>query len=472
MAVIKTFMTPGGMYVYDRETNSILSVSKDEFAVCQKIEAGNDTSADWEALKRLTQHGYLKESSLQWIEHSATSLMRYFLDSGVTQLTLQCDQRCNLACLYCTYSGNYENQRTHSNLSMSLDMMKKGVDFLMSRSRNVKEVALGYYGGDPLLQFENIKKLVAYVKEEYQGRRVRHTMTTNGTLFNDEILTFLQENNFNVSISLDGPKFLHDQNRVFPDGSGSFDIIMENVMYIREAYPKLYENVMFLSTVAPGVDFACVNDFYNAEDVLADGRVMQNMVVDHGAKEPVIYDDLYNTTYTYNQMKVLLSALGLYSKEKISKLFSTGLSNAVMMHKHLSIVKMPERAHPSGPCIPGVLRPIIDVHGHIYPCERVSEYDTMKIGHIDSGFDLDKALTILNVGKMTEDECKNCWSFSHCGLCAAACDGDGGLTREARLNNCNRVMAGTIDTFATICLLLENGYDFEKKTTIGGVSHE
>jgi len=463
MVVIKTFSTPGGMYVYDRETNSILSVSRDEFVACRKVEANNATPTDWEKLKRLTQQGYLKESNLKKIEHPATTLMPYYLDSDLGQLTTQLGQGCNLACSYCAYSGKYENQRTHNDASMPLDMMKKAVDFIMSRSRNVKEVALGWYGGEPLLYFENLQKIVAYVKEEYEGRRVMHTMTTNGTLFNDEILTFLQENNFNVSISWDGPKELHDQNRVFPDGSGSFDVIMENVKYIREAYPKLYNNVMFLSTVAPGVDFACVNDFYDAEDVLSDGRVMHSSVNSYGAKEPVIYDDLYNVTYTYNQMKVLLAALGLYSKEKTSKLFATGLTGAERMRKYLSIALIPEKSHPSGPCLPGVMRPFVDIHGNIYPCERVSESDTMKIGNIDSGFDLDKVLAILNVGKLTETECKNCWNFIHCTLCAAACDGEGGLTGDARLKNCSSAMVGAIDTFSTICLLLENGYDFDKK---------
>jgi len=468
MVVIKTFSTPNGMYVYDRETNSLLSVNADEYIACRRVETGTATEDDWQLIKRYTDQGYLKESNLREIGHPVTTLMPYYLDSGVSQLTLQVDQHCNLRCSYCAYSGNYENQRTHANLSMSLDMMKKGVDFLMSRSRNVKEVALAFYGGEPLLQFNNIKKVLAYVKEKYKWRRVRHTMTTNGTLFNDEILTFLQENNFNVSISLDGPKFLHDQNRVFPDGSGSFDIIMENVQYIKDVYPKLYENVLFLTTVAPNVDFACVNDFYNADDILADSMVLQNTLTTYGAKEPVIYDDLYHLTYTYNQMKVLLAAIDLYSKDKTSKLFESGLAGAERMRKYLSTFRIPESAHPSGPCLPGVMRPFVDVHGNIYPCERVIEYDTMKIGHIDTGFDLDKALAILNVGKLTKDECKNCWNFTHCNLCAASCD-DGGLSREARLQNCDRAFGDTISTLKTLCLLLENGYNFDKKSVTGGV---
>jgi len=472
MAVIKTFSTPGGMYVYDRERNAKLSINADEYDACLRVEAGTATEDDWQLLKRYTTQGYFRESRLQKIEHPATSLMPYYLDSDLTQLTIQLGQGCNLACSYCTYSGNYENQRSHSDLAMPFDMMVKAVDFLMSRSRNVKEVVLGGYGGETLLYFENFKKIVAYIKEEYHGRCVRYTITTNGTIFNDEILTFLQDNNVSISISIDGPRELNDLNRVFVDGSGSFDIIMKNVQYIKEAYPKLYKDVMFLTTVAPGADFACVNDFFNAEEILADGRVMQNTVNSYGAKEPVTYDDLYSVTYTYNQMKVLLATLGLYNKDKTSKLFATGLADAERMRKHLSLAQIPQKAHPSGPCLPGVMRPFVDVHGYIYPCERVSESDVMRIGHVDSGFDIIKTLTILNVGKLTEAECKNCWNFLHCTLCAAACDGEHGLTGEARLKNCYGAMTTTLDTLITICLLLENGYDFDRKTITGGASHE
>ena len=158
--IIKTFETPGGKYVFDRETNSLLSVNGDEFEACRRIEAGGAGDADMLLLEKYTSRGYLSKSRLEKIEHPATGLLRFHLDGGVQQLTLQHVQQCNLRCRYCTYAGNYGNQRVHSDLTMPLETMKKAIDFVMGRSRFVPEVSIGHYGGEPLLNFGSIKACV------------------------------------------------------------------------------------------------------------------------------------------------------------------------------------------------------------------------------------------------------------------------------------------------------------------------
>jgi len=377
-----------------------------------------------------------------------------------TQITLQVCQVCNLRCKYCAYAGNYEHQRIHSNKNMSLDVMKKSVDFVMNRSHDVEEITIGFYGGEPLLEIENIKLCIAYIREAYSSRAVRYTVTTNGTLFNDDILNFLRLNKFSVNISFDGPQELHDLNRVFSDGSGSYEKIMSNVRYIKEKYPDVFENVSFLTVVAPGVDLACINEFFNASDVLSNNMVNQNLVNAFSSKKDIVYDDLYVITRNYQYMKVLLSALGWY-KNKTSILFKRSITDVEVFYKSLSQIKMGEKSHPSGPCLPGAMRPIVTVDGDIYPCERVNENaSVMKIGNVDTGFDLDRVKAILNVGKITEEECKVCWNFFHCNLCAAACDGGESLSRDMRLKNCDLSKRNAIETFRTICLLEENGYKF------------
>jgi len=117
--------------------------------------------------------------------------------------------------------------------------------------------------------------------------------------------------------------------------------------------------------------------------------------------------------------------------------------------------------HPSGPCIPGQMRPFVDIHGHIYPCERVSDgSEAVRIGHIDTGIDIDKAIAMLNVGKLTAQQCRDCWCFAHCGLCVAACEDNGKLTGEMRLTRCDESKNRTMSRLRTICVLKENGYDF------------
>jgi len=462
MVVIKTFSTPGGMYVYDRGTNALLSVSADEYIACRKVETGTATDEDWQLLKRYTDQGYLKESRLKEIIHPATEYMPFQLESGVNQLTLQICTTCNLRCSYCTYSGNYVGQRTHGDRVMSFDMIKKCVDFIMQRSRNVDRITLGFYGGESLLEVDNIKACIDYVKKAYCGRDIHYTITTNGTCLDDDIIQFLEKNNINLVVSIDGPKKLHDLHRVYANGEGSFDDIMRNVSYIKSHYPEYYEKVSFMTVVAPGVDFSCVSDFFYADDVLADNSSQYNTINTYGAKENIIYDDLYTITYTYQVTKHLLAALGMYSKNKASKLFASSITLAERLYSRLSKGLLAEKTHPSGPCLPGIMRPFVDVDGRIFPCERVSEgSEAMQIGHVNTGFDIEKAVDMLNVGWLTKQECMACWNFSYCGLCVAACDGgDGQLRKEERLKHCHAAMVATLDTMMAVCLLSENGYEF------------
>lgn len=459
--IIKTFSTPGGNYVYDRETNALLSVNDKEFAACQRVEAGTDTEDDQTLLQRYKDQGYFKESRLTKIEHPATPYLRHQLENNINQLTIQVCRTCNLRCAYCSYGGNYHHQRTHSNETMPLDMMKKCADFLMTRSHSIEEVFIGLYGGESLLAFGNIKKLVTYIKETYKGRKVTYSVTTNGTIFNDDILQFMQDNNFNVGISFDGPKELHDKNRKYASGKGSYDDIMANMTMIKEKYPEFFKRIRFITTVAPGVDFACINEFYTAEDILAENGASANSVNTMGAKTAVEYDDKYIIAYKYQLMKCLLAEMGLYSKGKTSRLFADSMYDLKRTYAYLGNIKLKSKSHPAGPCIPGVTRPFVDVHGNILPCERVGEMtDALKIGHIDTGFDLEKATAILNIGKTTAEACISCWNFSHCNLCAGHSDnGQGKLSATTRLSHCEGLKNNTLQIFKTICLLQENGAD-------------
>jgi len=461
-----SFSTPNNSYVYDRGTNSLLSaLTKDEFLACRRVETGEETEDDWKILNRLTEAGYLKESRLKTIRHSSTSYMRHQLESRIKQLTIQVTRDCNLRCSYCAYSGKYNNQRQHESITMPLELMLKCIDFAMARSHGLKEVIIAFYGGEPLLGINKIKSCVEHIKNKYRGRKVRYSMTTNGTIFDDDTITFLAENDFLINISFDGPRELHNLNRVFENGEGSYDIIMKNVKYIKEKYPDFYRKISFLTTIAPGVDLACVDHFYTAETVLAENYANVNTLTSFSSKEDIYYGDEFSITSNFQYMKVLLAEIGLYSNEKVSKLFKSRLGTLALLQRHLSKTMLTETAHPGGPCLPGIDRPFVDVYGNILPCERVSEdSNANRIGHIDTGFDLDKVESVLNVGKLTEEECLKCWNFINCGLCIAACDGEEELTRESRLRYCDGAKFDTYSNLRTICMLTENGYDFKTQT--------
>ena len=161
-------------------------------------------------------------------------------------------------------------------------------------------------------------------------------------------------------------------------------------------------------------------------------------------------------------MKLLLSKINLFDSSRVSKLFSAEIENIHRLYATLSKNGVFEKSHPSGPCLPGIMRPFVDVDGRLFPCERVSEESAaMQIGHINTGFDIKKVENMLNVGQLTADECKECWCFLHCTLCVAACDGGDELSGKERLKHCNMVENSIMETLFSICLLGENGYDLK-----------
>ena len=188
--VIKTFKTPRGNYVYDRETNSIISVSKEDYEVLCRVEKGETLVQDFQVLNRYREKGYFKNSKLEMIEHPENSRLEFYLESRIEQVTLQVTQNCNLRCAYCAYSGKY-NQRSHTNKVMSFETMKRSVDFAIKHSYGIEKLNIGFYGGEPLLEIQNIKKIIKYIKQEYPGKKIDYTLTTNGTIFSEENIHFL-----------------------------------------------------------------------------------------------------------------------------------------------------------------------------------------------------------------------------------------------------------------------------------------
>jgi uncharacterized protein len=464
--VIKTFKTPLGNYVYDRETNTIIAVNTEDYNSLERISQSKDKEEDLFTLSKYQKKGLCKNSQLKHIEHPQDKVLEFHLKNRIEKITLQVTQNCNLRCSYCSYSGLY-NQRPHANRVMSFDVMKKSIDFLMSRSTGIDRVNLGFYGGEPLLEISNIENLINYINENYPGKKMDYSLTTNGTIFTDKNIQFFIDNNFNIMISLDGPKELHNTNRVFSNGKGSFDKIMENLKYIKDKYPSFFKQISFNTVIAPDSDYKCINNFFDVNDIIEDNDLSRSTLSEYNIKDSIAYDDLYFLTYKNQQLKILLSAIGLYDKKKVSKLFVKDFQNILRFYDELGQMHMiPSTAHPGGPCIPGARRPLIDVDGNIYPCERVSEAsNNMKIGDIYSGYDIEKIRELLNVGKVTENECLGCWNFIHCGMCAATADDTNELSREKKLSGCIRAKNSTLDTFKSICFLKENNFNFREDYT-------
>jgi uncharacterized protein len=458
--VFVPFNTPGGYYIYDGNRNAIIKIEEDDYQALTEAKKGGDF--DNGIVKKYQEKGFLMPSTLKNINHPETGVLEFHIKNCMEKITLQLTQECNMRCNYCTYSGNYEN-RGHNRKKMTLDTAKKGIDFLLEHSRDRQTVNIGFYGGEPLLEKALLKECVEYAESRFAQKKLTFTITTNGTLLDDEIVEYFIAHDFSVMISLDGPREIHDRNRKMANGKGSFDRIMENVKRVQEKYPEFFTKISFNVVLNPENDFQCITDFFSARDVLNSEHVTMNSLADNYAKNLPEYDEKYFSDSAYEQFKLYLWLLKKISKKNVSKLFIQDFSRIKQSYDFLvPIATLPETCHPAGPCLPGVKRPLITVDGKILPCERVNEEsEVMALGDVDQGISLEKAKKILNVGQISANECKTCWCFLHCRMCGAAADDNHCFSKEKKLRNCVNVKLAVLEKMKNICFLMEHGFDLE-----------
>ena len=152
----------------------------------------------------------------------------------VKALCLHIAHDCNLACRYCfAEEGEYHGRRA----LMSFEVGKKALDFLIQNSGNRRNLEVDFFGGEPLMNWQVVKDLVAYGREQEKlyNKHFRFTVTTNGVLLNDEIQEFINREMDNVVLSLDGRKEVNDAMRPFRSGKGSYDLIVPKFQKLAES---------------------------------------------------------------------------------------------------------------------------------------------------------------------------------------------------------------------------------------------
>lgn len=461
--VFLIFSTFNANYIYDRNKNTILPINSNEFQILERYLSGEKSIETEETILFFQKAGYLLPHSIKEIQHYSVDCMSDYLSRKVESVTLQVTQNCNLRCDYCVYSGTYAN-RNHANRQMNFSTAKQSIDFLFANSSEIQNLNIGFYGGEPLLEFELIKDCVRYVEESYEEKKCGYSITTNGTLLTDEVLTYLFQKRFIILISMDGPQEIHDQHRCYPDGRGSFDDVMHNIRRIRELYPQYEHQVAINTVVSPESNFECVVQFYDTDTIIDSYNPRYSLVNEFGNSIVLNYSLTFLIKSRIEKMKAMLWIIGKLSESRVSNLFRNRKNEAYRFAASMSVLdKFPVVAHPGGPCIAGAKRLFIDVDGRLFPCERVSETSpSMEIGNVTSGFNVEKSIEITNIGSLTREECSKCWGFLHCGQCAAVADDGQKLSRELKLTRCPTTLGHIIDRLKDYCFYIENGVHFEE----------
>lgn len=458
-------------YMYDAGTNAIFSITKE---MCRFLMAILNSNGEIEVGDELKEEiEYLKESGCLKpvdekivVEHGEISLLESLYENNLNTIILQVTQNCNLRCQYCVYSGSYIN-RVHNNKRMSVEVAKQAIDFLVKHSENSKEISIGFYGGEPLLEVPLIREVIDYAEGVFSGKKLLFNMTTNATLLNIETAKYLYEKKFNVTISLDGPKATHDSNRIFANSNkGTFDAVMQNLELIRKELPGFIKNIGFNAVIDLKQNVACSSEFFLNYETVKGINVASNYINPISKKdEEPINPELIAISY-YEIFKTYLYACNkeIFSNYKPT-LYSSEVASLkqIVKDRFVGLQTYQGKISPGGQCLPGIQRFFVTVDGKFFPCERVDEESSeLCIGDLKNGFDLENAKKILNVAKITEKECRECWCYKMCSQCVAKAGENGKIEAANRLKWCKQSRENAEEYIKNYIVLKNFGCKFEE----------
>lgn len=466
---IHTFSVGEKYYVFDVNTDKILNISKSLYQYLEKklpeeeLENLEDAEIK-EVIAEMRKMGFLKTKRVKCTEHPYTPYVNSFLESRVTSLVLQVTQNCNLRCEYCVYSGSYHN-RVHSNKRMSFEMAKRGIDFLIKHSKDCNAIHIGFYGGEPLLEFDLIHKCMQYASEKGYGKKIYFNLTTNGTLLTKEMVEIFEKYDLHLMFSLDGPKEIHDMSRKFASNEGSFETLINNVKMIKEYYPVFFENNIAFNTVLnPENGYSCVSDFIAADTLLNTSPFMSGIVSPINAKNEKTVSEQFVEEERYEYFLLLLEKVNEIKEGRIPPLEAADSVQLEEMRFQKNLVgnfELPDKSHHAGPCIPGSFRLFMNVDGDFYPCERVCENsEFVKMGNINEGLDVEKAKKILNIEEFTKERCHECWAYNYCHMCVADIEWADGNPEKSILKRCKEIKERVEDKFKDYCVLKDYGFQY------------
>lgn len=462
-ANIHSFRCGEKYYFYDVNKNAIVKISKEAY-VFLNSKRGSEIAQNQE-LGNLLRKGYLSDNRPEIIVHPCNDIVEELLSRNLSKICLQVTQQCNFRCDYCVYSGQYNN-RSHSLKKMNWETARKAIDFLVQNSSCNETIDIGFYGGEPLLEYDFIKKCMSYAREKAEGKNLTFSITTNGSLLTYEIAERFLQDNVNVVVSIDGPKEVQNRQRKLLNGEGSFDTVYYNVKGILDRYPKFKNLLSFNMVIDQRYELKPIIDFVSDNNSIASLiEISAQTVAEDGINKPIEYNSQFIEQWKYGEFRYLLFLLKRLSKKnKDIRIWEDEyLKTKIFIKESRNTIRPLQKCdHHGGPCIPGQLRLFIDVDGTFFPCERVSESTVdMMIGNVDSGFNFDRVRKLLNIGKMTEKECRECFAFRNCNICATAIDDNGILSREKKKIACLESRSLFDEMLKTVAALYQCGYSIE-----------
>lgn len=307
-------------------------------------------------------------------------------------LTLSLTHDCNLRCSYC-YAGDKFRKK------MDAGVMRRALDLAFDQIDPVVQVTP--FGGEPLLEPDLLETMAGEAAEraKAKGKRLRLGVTTNGTLLKGRRLDLLEKHRFEVTVSLDGDREAHDAARLFPDGSSSFDAVVQGLERARERLG----HVRTVSVVHPG----------NLERMGSSLELLASLGVNH-----MNFTLNYEERWSDEDLRRLEGALEELADRVVDE-YRAGNDLTVMPLHAKIITRLKEGYCQRDMCDFGCSEIAVAPSGNLYPCDRLIGQDDeaqadVVIGHVDSGVDTERVRALREPKDAPKKECEGCAILDRC----------------------------------------------------------
>ncbi|MBU5299506.1 radical SAM protein [Clostridium sporogenes] len=431
----KPFRTPEHFYFLDTGTGKVLECTEQEYSIFENLMANNGLNIDSLELSKheiqvalegvmeaIEKENIFQATPLEKFDGAHMQDLSLAVPQNMQQIILEVTEECNLRCDYCIYNDENDGFRDFGRHNMSWDTAKKAIDYIFKTSLR-DEIFIGFYGGEPLLRFDLIKKCVEYALNNKADKDVIFAMTTNGVLMTPDKADFFSSvPQFSLMFSLDGDKETNNEHRKMKNGQGSFDLAFQGYKNALEAYGEEKKHCISISTVvSPPYSTEKFNRMQEFFITSANNLQLNCTYVSHPTKKSVksAWDE---KTKVENRMPLLAWEKQREFEEK-EKSFTRAQQNSLFLKIHKRpIIDTPIPWHKfNGCCLPGTRRLYVTTEGKFMACERIGESPI--IGDVKNGLDIE-AIQKYFVDEYMEKsvpDCKDCWASLLCGICYANC---------------------------------------------------
>ena len=398
----------GGVHIVDELTYDLLD----------NIEPPFEEHCSEKVIEKLSRH-YAKEDiescyqeivelyndKILFSDDDYEKYAKYSVASPVKAMCLNIAHDCNLRCKYCFAStGDFGKGRK----LMSFETGKHAIDFLLENSGDRPNLELDFFGGEPLMNFEVVKQIVKYARsrESEYNKKFRFTLTTNGVRLDDEIMDFANREMDNVVLSIDGRKEVHDYMRPFPNGSGSYDLVVPK--YRRFADSRGQQRYYVRGTFTRhNPDFA--QDVIHLMELGFKQISVEPVVAPEEADYAIREEDLPQLYAEYDRL-----AQEILRRHKNGEDFN-------FFHFMIDLEGGPCVAKRLSGCGSGTEYLAVTPWGDFYPCHQFVGNEAFLLGNVDEGItrtDIRDTFKCCNV--YAKPKCRDCFAKFYCsGGCAA-----------------------------------------------------